>query len=129
MKYIERYLEYLKVVKKDSNYTVSSYKNDLMELYDFNTDYINVLYDLYINGNINDNFPCLADQEYYYLDEGTLSDMGIKNYNKEKSGYFLVKYDFSNTGVEVINTNGYNGVHTLTELNQLEEGIQEEGIS
>jgi len=34
----------------------------------FNTDYINVLYDLYINGNINDNFPCLADQEYYYLD-------------------------------------------------------------
>ena len=34
----------------------------------FNTDYINMLYDLYINGNINDNFPCLADQEYYYLD-------------------------------------------------------------
>ena len=34
----------------------------------FNIDYIDVLYDLYINENINDNFPCLADQEYYYLD-------------------------------------------------------------
>ena len=42
MKYIERYLEYLKVVKKDSNYTVSSYKNDLMELYDFNTNLLNI---------------------------------------------------------------------------------------
>lgn len=70
-----------------------------------------------------------TEQEYYYLDEETLSNMGIKDYNKEQSGYFLVKYDFSNTGVEVINTNGYNGVHTLTELNELEEGIQEEGIS
>lgn len=34
----------------------------------FNVDYINVLYDLYINEKINDGFPCLADQEYYYLD-------------------------------------------------------------
>lgn len=34
----------------------------------FNVDYINVLYDLYINGKINEDFPCLADQKYYYLD-------------------------------------------------------------
>lgn len=34
----------------------------------FNIDYIDMLYDLYINNKINDNFPCLADQEYYYLD-------------------------------------------------------------
>ena len=34
----------------------------------FNIDYIDALYDLYINEIINDNFPCLADQEYYYLD-------------------------------------------------------------
>lgn len=33
----------------------------------FNLDYIDVLYDLYINRKINDSFPCLADQEYYYL--------------------------------------------------------------
>lgn len=42
MKYIEKYLDYLKVVKKDSNYTISSYRNDLMELYDFNTDLLNI---------------------------------------------------------------------------------------
>lgn len=34
----------------------------------FNVDYIDMLYDLYINDKINDSFPCLADQEYYYLD-------------------------------------------------------------
>ena len=34
----------------------------------FNIDYINVLYDLYINNKINEDFPCLADMEYYYLD-------------------------------------------------------------
>ena len=34
----------------------------------FNVDYIDMLYDLYINNIINEKFPCLADQEYYYLD-------------------------------------------------------------
>ncbi len=33
----------------------------------FNIDYINMLYDLYINNKINDKFPCLADYSYYYL--------------------------------------------------------------
>ena len=42
MKYIEKYLNYLKVVKKDSDYTISSYRNDLMELHDFNTDLLNI---------------------------------------------------------------------------------------
>lgn len=42
MGYIERYLEYLRVIKKDSDYTISSYRNDLMELYDFNTDLVNI---------------------------------------------------------------------------------------
>ena len=34
----------------------------------FNINYINTLYDLYINNKINGNFPCIADKEYYYLD-------------------------------------------------------------
>ena len=34
----------------------------------FNIDYIDMLYDLYINNKINDKFPCLADCNYYYLD-------------------------------------------------------------
>ena len=42
MKYIEDFIKYLKVVKKDSNYTLVNYKNDLLELYDFYTDIINI---------------------------------------------------------------------------------------
>ena len=38
MKDIEAFLKYLKVLRKDSNYTITSYKNDLLELYDFTTD-------------------------------------------------------------------------------------------
>lgn len=34
----------------------------------FNIKYIDALYDLYINKNINENLPCLADEKYYYLD-------------------------------------------------------------
>lgn len=33
----------------------------------FNIRYIDMLYDLYINNKINENFPCLADRSYYYL--------------------------------------------------------------
>lgn len=42
MKYIEAYLNYLKVLKKDSDYTIQSYKIDLLELYDFTTDLTNI---------------------------------------------------------------------------------------
>lgn len=57
-----------------------------------------------------------SEKEYYYLDEQTLNNMGIKDYNKEQYGYFLVTYDFSNITVEVINTKGYNETYTLTDL-------------
>lgn len=42
MKYIDDFIKYLKVVKKDSNYTLISYRNDLLELYDFYNDLINI---------------------------------------------------------------------------------------
>ena len=42
MKYIDDFINYLKVVKKDSNYTLVNYKEDLMELYDFNIDLVNI---------------------------------------------------------------------------------------
>lgn len=73
--------------------------------------------------NISAQIPAEAtiDESYYYLSEETLNEMGIKGLNAEEYGYFLVKYDFTNTAVEVINTKGYNGVYTLTELNKLEE--------
>ena len=34
----------------------------------FNSKYIDMLYDLYINNEINESFPCIADSEYYFLD-------------------------------------------------------------
>lgn len=42
MKYIDDFIKYLKVVKKDSNYTLINYRNDLLELYDFYNDLINI---------------------------------------------------------------------------------------
>ena len=42
MDYINKFLKYLKVQKKYSDYTIKSYEIDLMELYDFKTDLINI---------------------------------------------------------------------------------------
>ena len=37
--------------------------------------------------------------------------------NTEKEdGYIIVQYNFSNANVEVINTKGYNGNYTLTQI-------------
>ena len=57
-----------------------------------------------------------VDEDSYYLDEMTLNEIGVKDLNSEQYGYFIVKYDFSNTTVEVINTKGYDGKYTLTQL-------------
>lgn len=65
------------------------------------------------------------DENCYYLDENILNEMGIKNITEEQYGYFIVKYDFSNANVEVINTNGYNGNYTLTQINEdLDKEVQ-----
>ena len=66
------------------------------------------------------NIPDLEiDESCYYLDEATLIEVGIKETDANKYGYYIVKYDFENAGVEVINTKGYNSIYTLTKLNQL----------
>lgn len=56
------------------------------------------------------------EDSYYYLPEETLTQMGLKNLDKEDYGYFIVQYDISEIKVEVINTHGYNGMYTLTEI-------------
>ena len=56
------------------------------------------------------------DENYYYLDENVLKDMGVKESDSEKYGNYIVKYDFENIKVEVINTKGYEGQYTLTDL-------------
>ena len=57
-----------------------------------------------------------VDENCYYLDENILKDMGVKESDSEKYGSYIVKYDFENIKVEVINTKGYEGKYTLTDL-------------
>lgn len=68
------------------------------------------------------------DESCYYLDETILTEMGIENIDQEEYGYFIVKYDFSNANLEIINTKGYDGKYTLTQIVELQESEQEEGI-
>lgn len=66
-------------------------------------------------GKITENID-----EYYYLNEETLEEMGIKDLGRGY-GFFIVRYDIENTKAEVINTNGYEGKHSLDELKELSE--------
>jgi len=71
------------------------------------------------------NIPDITfDDNCYYLDEKTLSEMGITDVKSNKFGYFIVKYDFTNADVEVINTQGHEGVYTLTQMLQTIEEPQ-----
>lgn len=65
-------------------------------------------------GNVPDEIK--IDENCYYLEENVLNEMGVKDLNSEQYGYFIVKYDFSNITIEVINTKGYDGKYTLTQL-------------
>ena len=56
------------------------------------------------------------DENCYYLDEKNLNEIGVKDLNSNEYGYFIVKYDFSNITVEVMNTKGYEGKYTLSQL-------------
>lgn len=56
------------------------------------------------------------DENCYYLNEETLKQMGIKDINENEDGYIIVQYNFLNADVEVINTKGYKGNHTLTQI-------------
>ena len=62
------------------------------------------------------------DENCYYLDEQTLKEIGIEDINTDEFGYFIVKYDFETANIEVINTNGYDGNYTLTQIVKAIEG-------
>ena len=47
--------------------------------------------------------------------------MGIQELSKEDYGYFVIEYNLKDTKIEVINTKGYLGKYTLTEINKLTE--------
>ena len=65
------------------------------------------------------------DETCYYLDEGILTGMGITNISQKEYGYFIVKYDFSNGNLEIINTKGYEGKYTLTQIIETIDDNQE----
>lgn len=96
---------------------------------------INEIKQEYLEGIILNNAPVgvqdavknipseICNGECYYLDNETLNEIGIQEIDSDKHGYFIVKYDFINADVEVINTNGYEGCYTLTEILEI---MQEE---
>ena len=91
---------------------------------------INEIKKEYLKGTILNNSPVEVqeasknvpdvtfDESCYYLDETTLIEMGIEEFDANQYGYFIVKYDFSNADVEVINTKGVDGNYTLTQIVQ-----------
>ena len=97
-----------------------------------NVSKINEIKNEYLKGVILTNAPAevqeaaktvtdfVVDENCYYLDENILNEMGIKLINQE--GYFIVKYNFENADVEVINTSGIDGKYTLTQIfDEIEE--------
>lgn len=104
MKYINKYLEYLKVVKKASNYTITSYQNDLLELYNFNQDLLNInnhdikeyleyLYDRSLNRNSIARKISSIRGFYHYLEgEGIIKNNYFKEITSPKKNESLPKY-------------------------------------
>ena len=113
MKYIEKYLEYLKVVKKDSNYTISSYKIDLMELHDFKTDlldinekdvrdYLEYLYNRGLNRNsIARKISSIRGFYQYLKTENIIEFNYFREVNNPKKKESLPKY-IKNSDIEKI---------------------------
>ncbi len=93
MKEIEEFIKYLKVIKKDSNYTLENYKNDLLELYDWTNDLLNIsrddvrdyleyLYSRGLNRNSISRKLSSIRSFYNYLEKEKLVD---KNYFRDIS--------------------------------------------
>lgn len=104
MQYIEEFINYLKVVKKDSNYTIINYKDDLEELYDFTTDLINIdeiivseyleyLYSKGLNRNsISRKLSAIRSFYNYLLKEEKIKKNYFKEISNPKKAKTLPKY-------------------------------------
>ena len=65
-----------------------------------------------------------SEYNYYYkLTEDNLKDMGLSNIKlSDTDGLYIVKYDIKNAKVEEIyNTKGYEGIYSLTDIEQIEK--------
>ena len=104
MNYINQFLNYLKVLKKDSDYTLTNYQNDLLELYDFNTDlvhmssksvseYLEYLYARGLNRNsISRKLSAIRSFYQYLQKEGIVERNYFKEVNNPKKVDSLPKY-------------------------------------
>ncbi len=104
MKEIEEFINYLKVIKKDSNYTLENYKNDLLELYDFTNDllkvdrelvkeYLEYLYSRGLNRNSISRKLSSIRSFYNYLEkEGLVNKNYFRDISNPKHAQSLPKY-------------------------------------
>ena len=55
----------------------------------------------------------------YYLDKNTLENMGLNNIEVTQDNFFFVIFDEQDISVEVYNSKGYEGVYSLTQIQEL----------
>ena len=104
MDYIEKFLKYLKIIKKDSNYTIVNYKEDLSELYDFYNDLLNIdemivreyleyLYHKGLNRNsISRKLSAIRSFYNYLIKEDIIKTNYFKEISNPKKAKILPKY-------------------------------------
>ena len=104
MIYIDEFINYLKVIKKDSNYTLINYKDDLLELYDFYVDlldidevvareYLEYLYSKGLSRNtISRKLSSIRSFYNYLLKENKIDKNYFKDIANPKKGRSLPKY-------------------------------------
>ena len=104
MNYIEKFLKYLEVAKKYSDYTIKSYEIDLLELYDFSNDlvavdkklvreYLDYLYSRGLKRNtISRKISSIRSFYNYLLNEGVVCTNYFREVSKIKKDGSLPKY-------------------------------------
>lgn len=115
MKDIEAFLNYLQVIKKDSNYTIINYKKDLEELYDFTTDLIGItpqivqeyLEFLYTRGldrnTISRKLSAIRSFYQYLQNENRIQENYFKEVSSPKKKEALPKYAKDNDLEQLFN--------------------------
>ena len=116
MNYIEDFIKYLKVIKKDSNHTLINYKDDLIELHDFNTDLINInevivreyleyLYSKGLNRNtISRKLSAIRSFYNYLLQNNIVKTNYFKEISNPKKNKTLPKYAKDNDLEKMFNS-------------------------
>ncbi|MBQ6494928.1 MAG: tyrosine recombinase XerC [Bacilli bacterium] len=116
MNYIDDFIKYLKVIKKDSEYTLVNYKKDIEELYDFYTDLINIdevivreyleyLYSKGLNRNsISRKLSSIRSFYNYLLKENIIKVNYFKEISNPKKNKSLPKYAKDNDLEKMFNS-------------------------